>query len=341
MKEMIERLLSGATLTETEARGLFEAMLTGQMDSAQIAAVLVLIQRRGATVDEIVGAARVMREHVTRIPVATGSGRVVLDTCGTGGAPKTFNVSTVAAVCAAAAAPGRVLVAKHGNRSRTGRGSAEVLSMLGVQIDAGPEVQAACLEKSGVCFCFAIHHHPAMKHAGPTRRSLGIPTIFNLLGPLTNPAGARHQLIGVYDRSLVEPVAKALVRLGAERARVVHGAGGLDEVSIAGPTVCALVEGGAVRMEEIDPAASGVSGAPIDAIVARDLEDAAAMARSVFAGETSPAREIVLLNTGVALEVAGAARSIAEGARMAAEAIDSGAAAATLARLCDVSHGRS
>ncbi len=223
-------------LCEVDAETLFEAVLSGHLDQAQIAGVLSLLAARGPTTDEVVGAARAMRRHVTPVP-ASDPGSLV-DTCGTGGAPKTFNVSTAAAIVAAAAG---ARVAKHGNRSRTGRGSAEVLQALGVNVDAPPGTQARCLDEAGVCFCFAIHHHPAMRHAAVVRRALKFPTIFNILGPLTNPAGATRQLIGVYDEALVPLVAAALARLGSVRAMVVHSRDGLDEVSITAPTVVAEV----------------------------------------------------------------------------------------------------
>src|SRR5262245_5383945 len=207
-----------------------------------------------------------MRRHVTRVecPSPPGADTVVLDTCGTGGAQKTFNISTAASLVVAAASPHhqgkpgrRILVAKHGNRSRSGRGSAEVLQKLGVNVDAPPAIQARCLEQAGVCFCFAIHHHPAAKVAGPARRALGIPTIFNLLGPLTNPAGASHQLIGTYAPEFVDKLAHALARLGADRAMVVHGSDGMDEITTTGPTMIAHVAGTAVRTATFDPPTLG------------------------------------------------------------------------------------
>ena len=210
---LISDLLAGRVLSEHSTEQLFESLLSGQLDDQQIAAVLTFIQSRGVTVDELVGAARVMRRHVTRVPVNV-PGAVVIDTCGTGGAPKTFNISTAGAIVVAGASPHRtgsgphVVVAKHGNRSRSGRGSAEVLARLGVNVDATPAVQARCLREAGVCFCFAIHHHPATKYVAAARKSLAFPTIFNLLGPLTNPAGATRQLIGIYDRTAVEKMAR-------------------------------------------------------------------------------------------------------------------------------------
>jgi anthranilate phosphoribosyltransferase len=268
---------------------------------------------------------------------------VVIDTCGTGGAGKTFNISTAAAIVTAAGSPHhagggvRVVVAKHGNRSRSGRGSAEVLAKLGVNVDAPPAVQARCLTRAGVCFCFAIHHHPATRHATPARRSLGFPTLFNLLGPLTNPAGARRQLIGVYDAAFVERLAHTLARLGAERAMVVHGRDGMDELTTTGPSLVATVEDGRVTVGEFDPAALGVPRASAEQLTALDLDAAAATVRGVVSGARGPARDIVILNAGAALFVAGAAGTIMHGSEMAAAAIDSGRAARTLADLAGAS----
>jgi len=340
---VLSEILTGGTLDEAAAEEVFEAILSGGVDDAQIGALLALIQSRGATVDELVGAARVMRRHVTK--VAGPADAVVIDTCGTGGAPKTFNISTAAAIVTAAASPhrtgpgARVVVAKHGNRSRSGRGSAEVLSKLGVNVDAPPEAQARCLDAAGVCFCFAIHHHPATRHATPARRSLGFPTIFNLLGPLTNPAGAARQLIGVYDARFVEKLGETLARLGAERAMVVHGSDGMDELTTTGPSMVATVENGRVSVGDFDPASVGIPRAAPGDLVAADVDYAAAMIRDVLAGNAGPARDIVVLNAGAALCVAGAVGGIVDGIAIAAASIDSGAAAGVLADLIRVSGG--
>lgn len=344
---VLGRLVLGHPLNEAQADGLFENLLTGVLDEAQIGAALALLQgrtlARGASVDELVGAARAMRRHVTTVPVSPGPGEVLLDTCGTGGAAKTFNISTTTAIVAAAAEPdpatgvSRVLVAKHGNRSRTGRGSAEVFSALGVNIEAGPEVQARCLAEAGVCFSFAMRHHPAMRHAAGPRRSLGFPTIFNLLGPLTNPAGARRQLLGVFHPDLVQPLAEALARLGAERALVVHGGGGLDEASTLGPNVMGWVDGGTARMEELDPRSLGFAPPGLKALQAEDLEHGAELVRAVLAGQPGPTTDIVVLNAGLALVVAGASGSVADGIARARRAIESGRASGALDRLIAVS----
>ncbi|MBS0195914.1 MAG: anthranilate phosphoribosyltransferase [Planctomycetes bacterium] len=336
--DTLHRLVHGARLSAAEAEAMLREVLAGRWEDAQIAAALALIQMRGVTFEELTGGARAMRAHATAVPTAGLSGTVI-DTCGTGGAGKTFNVSTVAAIVAAAAAPGVVRVAKHGNRSRSGRGSAEVLSALGVNVDAGPEVQAACLREAGVCFCFAIHHHPAAKHAARARSALGFPTMFNLLGPLTNPAGAPCQLMGVFAERYVEPMARALAELGSTRAMVVHGRDGMDEISTTAPTIIAHVEGGGVRVEEFDAAGLGIARASLESLTAGDLSHAAAAARGVLGGEDGPMRTIVELNAAAALVVGGGAAGLAEGIDKARGAIDSGAAARTLALLARVSNG--
>ncbi|MHC4774469.1 MAG: anthranilate phosphoribosyltransferase [Planctomycetota bacterium] len=228
----LHHLLRGGTLDAEQSAAAFEAIMSGRAHHGEIGALLALLSARVPTADEILGAARVMRRHADPVKSRRDPARIV-DTAGTGGAPKTFNVSTAAALIAAGAGNGAIAVAKHGNRSRTGRGSAEVLRGLGVNVDADRAVQARCLDEAGICFCFAIHHHPAAKHAMPVRQALGFPTIFNLLGPLTNPAGARRQLMGVYDRRFMEPIAGALTTLGALRAMVVHSDDGLDEISVS------------------------------------------------------------------------------------------------------------
>jgi anthranilate phosphoribosyltransferase len=344
MQTHFAQLLDGKPLSESQAEEVFEHILLGQADDAQIGALLALIQHRGATVDELVGAARAMRRHSQRVPTDDlPAGARVLDTCGTGGTPKTFNISTAAAIIAAAAGQqAGVYVAKHGNRSRSGRGSAEVLAMLGVNIDAPIEVQAKCLKEVGVCFCFAIRHHPATKHAAVARKSLGFPTIFNLLGPLTNPAMAPMQLLGVFDREFVEPMAQAVLRLGAKRAMVVHGFDGIDEITTTDKTFIAHVKDGAVTMEQFDPAALGIERATLDELRARDLDHAAEMIRSILAGDGSagikPARDIALLNAAAALVVTDAAHDMAQGLEQAQAAIESGAASHTLNDLARVSN---
>lgn len=335
--DALAALVAGRTLSEQQASAVFERLLSGGMEPAQIGALLALLQIRPPTLDELVGAARVMRAHVTRITPPDGV--PVLDTCGTGGAPKTFNISTAAALVAAAAArldgTPRLAVAKHGNRSRTGRGSAELLAALGVNVDAAAAVEERCLAETGVCFCFAIHHHPAMKHAAGARRAVGFPTIFNLLGPLTNPAGAGLQLLGVYAPHLVRLVAEALQRLGTRAALVVHSEDGLDELTTTAETRIGRVGAGGVTEERFDARTVGLARANLEALRARDLEHAARIIRDVLEGQRGPARDIVVLNAAAALTLIG--EEMGAAVRLAERAIDSGAAGRTLARLGEIS----
>lgn len=336
IREQFSTLLRGESLSSDQAEAFVEDLLSGLLDESQMGAALALIQARGASVEELVGGARAMRRHATMVNTYGLSGTVI-DTCGTGGARKTFNISTLSAIVTASAAArmvkGRVRVAKHGNRGRSGRGSAELLAAIGVEISAGPAVQRRCLEELGVCFCFAVAHHPAMKNAAKTRISLGFPTIFNLLGPLTNPAGARRQVLGVYEPRWVERVGSALVALGCERAMVVHsvtGHDGIDEITTTGPTLIGHVEGGALRVEEFDPTPLGLARPELSALDAVDLPDAVRLAWSVVEGREGAALDIVLLNSAAALVVGGAARTMAEGLAMAREGVARGDAKRTL-----------
>lgn len=318
---------------------MFSVMLRGEAGEVEIAAALAAMQSRRPTVDELEGAARVMREHVERVPVDPGVLDSVIDTCGTGGAPKTFNVSTAAAIIAAASQGAKpIRVAKHGNRSRTGRGSAEVLGALGVNLDATVIQQARCLEDAGVCFCFAIRHHPAMRFVGPVRTQISAPTVFNLLGPLTNPAGASRQLIGVYDSLMVESMARVLERLGAVRAIVARGDDGLDEMTTTTTSTVWSVDRGIVTDGRVDPSAYGLARASMESLRATDLDDAAGIIRSVLAGEAGPRLDIALLNAAGALVVAEAAADLGEGVEIARDAVGSGRAVAVLDRLVRVSH---
>lgn len=329
---------------EDEAYAAMTALLQGEMANAQIGALLGLIASRGATPDELVGAARAMRERVTPVPYTPARGEALIDTCGTGGAPKTFNVSTAAAILAAAVTPpedsglARIVVAKHGNRSRTGRGSAEVLAALGVNLDASTAQQAACLNQAGICFCFAINHHPAMRHAAGPRKALGFPTIFNMLGPLTNPAGATRQLIGVAKQEYLVPIAKTLARLGTPHARIVHSRNGLDEISTTDSIDVAVIKGESVSLEVIDPAELDLEPATIEQIRVDGVEESAALVRSIFTGESGPAADTVALSCAAALMVAGAAGSMQQGLTLAREALGSGAAMSKLEELAEVSH---
>ena len=341
MQELLAQLASGHTLSRDQSSAAFRAILSDQAEPAQIGALLALIQSRGVTTEELIGAAIVMREHVTPVPIEETLRPCLIDTCGTVGAPKTFNISTAAAIIAAAAANvdgnRRLLVAKHGNRSRTGRGSAEVLAQLGINIDATPQQQARCLEQAGICFCFAIHHHPAMRHAAGPRKALGFPTIFNLLGPLTNPAGAKRQLLGVYDAQRLETVAQTLAALGTERAMVVRGDDGLDEITTTTTTTIAHVRHGEVRIESFDPRSVGIERATLADLQAGDLNEAASVIRAILSGEPSPKADIAVLNAAGALVVGGVAESMAEGVERCSEAVQSGSAARCLTELAEAS----
>ncbi len=334
--DALAALLAQRTLSADEMAAAFESMMTGQVHHAEMGALLALLATRTPTAEEILGAARVMRTHVDPVQSACDREQIV-DTAGTGGAPKTFNVSTAAAIVAAAASE-HVHIAKHGNRSRTGRGSAEVLRQLGVNVDAPRETQATCLVEARICFCFAIHHHPATKHVMPVRRALGFPTIFNLLGPLTNPAGAKRQLMGVYDRRFLRPVAEALAALGTLHAMVVHSEDGLDEISIGARTLVMYVDRGHVTEGAVSPEDAGFSQSSLQSVTARSLDHAAQMIQAVLEGrEKGPAREMTLLNAAATLMVAEQAQTLREGAEIAAKAIDSGAAVETLRTLAAIS----
>ena len=334
--DILAQLTVPRHLSAEQAEFCLEELLSGRMDAAQIGAFLALLQAKGVTTAELVGGATAMRRHVTRVPLDEKTAARAIDTCGTGGAPKLFNVSTAAALVAAGAG---AKVVKHGNRSRTGRGSAEILQSLGVNVEASPEVQARCVEQAGVCFCFAIHHHPAAKHAAGPRRSLGLPTIFNLLGPLTNPGGAKRQLLGVAKRQHVEAVAHALAKLGCERAMVVHSLDGFDELSTTSSNTIAHVRGGTVSLETLDAGSLGLAAAKASQLQAETLEEATRVIRGVLDGERGPKLDIVLLNAAAALVVAGVAGSMSDGLTKARASVESGAAKRGLETLVAVSKG--
>jgi anthranilate phosphoribosyltransferase len=330
MKKVLETLLSGVSLGEDEAAEAMGVIMDGGATPAQVGAFLTALRLRGETVAEIAGFARAMRAR--SLPVPTTRHATLVDTCGTGGdAIKTFNISTAAAFVVAGAGAG---VAKHGNRSVTSKcGSADVLEALGARLDLSPEAVGAGIDAVGVGFLFARSHHPAMKYAAPVRAELGFRTVFNLLGPLTNPAGARRQVIGVYDPALCEPVADVLARLGAEHVLVVHGAGGLDEVSTWGETVVAERRGSLGEVYRLTPAKLGLPEASPEAVAAGETpEENATLLRAVLDGsDRGPRRDILLANAAAALYVAHLADDPARnGVARAAEIIDSGAAVAKL-----------
>jgi anthranilate phosphoribosyltransferase len=332
---LLEKLHRREDLSPDEAAASMAEIMDGRAQPAQIAALLVALSMKGERPAEIVGFARTMRDRAVKLSRRFDD---VVDTCGTGGdRAQTFNVSTVAALVVAARG---LRVAKHGNRSVSSRcGSADVFEQLGVRIDAPPEVVERALDRAGIAFFFAPTFHPSMRHAAPTRRELGIRTAFNLLGPLTNPAGARRQIVGVPRSELTELVARALGMLGSERAWVVHGADGLDEISTTGYTKVSEAHGGIVRTFYLHPSDVGLPKATREALRGGDPTTNAAIARAVLAGETGPPRDIVLFNAAAALFVAGRAAGLRDGMAQAAEAIDTGAAARSLERLVGESRG--
>ncbi len=325
------------SLTREEARIVMTEVLSGSATDAQIAALLVALHMKGESVEEIVGFAEAIRAAATPLPVheplpvdVSNTGRdALVDTCGTGGdASGTFNISTATAFVVAGAG---VRVAKHGNRSLTSKcGSADVMEALGVKISLPTALLASCLQEVGMAFLFAPSMHSAMKYVQPARRELRLRTVFNLLGPLTNPAGASAQVVGVYSLDLVEKLAEALSMLGLHRGLVVHGLDGLDEITITGPSRVAEVRAGNIRTYEIVPEEFGLKRAPLEEISGGDAETNATIIREILGGKKSPRRDVVLLNTAAALVAAGRADHLADAVPMAARSIDSGAAAAKL-----------
>lgn len=321
----IDRLASGNDLTVAEAESVLEQIMSGNTDEVQTAGFLVALRTKGETVAEIVGLARTMRRFSVKVEVP---GVELVDTCGTGGDKShSFNISTTAAFVVAGAEAG---VAKHGNRSATSQcGSADVLEALGANLDVSPEDVARCIREAGIGFMFAPLHHQAMKHVVPVRQALGVRTIFNLLGPLTNPAGAEFQLIGVSDRNYVKVIARALKALGCRHGLVVHGQDGLDEITVCGPTEIAEVtsENDDVKVFTIEPGDFGLEEASsAELLRGGDARENAEILKSILSGETGVRRDVVLLNAGAALYVAGVASDIRQGVEMAAKSIDSGAA---------------
>lgn len=335
----LKTLIRGKSLSFDDSQRAFEQIMSGMAHPAEMGALLALLGRRIPTVDELAGAATVMRARALHLESSIDPSEI-LDTAGTGGAPKSFNVSTLAAITAASQG---AFVAKHGNRSRTGRGSSEVLEALGVKVDASLAAQRRCLEHAHVAFCHAPAHHPAARHAIDVRKTLGFPTIFNLLGPLTNPARARRQAIGVYDRAFVGLVANVLAQLGAVRAVVYHSMDGLDEFSTGAATLVAQVQrdasGATVRIHDVTPEALGVDRGDPFSIAPLDLGGAATLFRSVLENRApSTARDMVLINSAAALLAAGRVTELCEGVEMARVALTSGAALATLERLKQMSN---
>jgi anthranilate phosphoribosyltransferase len=328
----IARAVVREPLSRDAARAAMEQILAGEATAAQIAALAVALRMKGETPDEIAGMASAMRG---RVPPIRTRRSPLLDTCGTGGdSSGTFNISTTVALVTAACG---VAVAKHGNRAVSSRtGSADVLEALGVRIDLTPESAARSLDEVGITFLFAPNYHASLRHAAGPRREIGVRTVFNLLGPLTNPAGATRQLLGVYADALVRPVADVLLQLGSERAWVVHGRDGLDELTVFAKTHVAELANGVIREFDVDPAAYGLHHTDRSGVTGGDAAENAARTRAVLAGEKGAARSIVVLNAAAALLVGGVCENIEAGIARAEDTIDRGLAAAKLAELAAV-----
>ena len=329
IQQALARLLDGHDLSREEARGVMDSIMSGEATSAQIAGFLIALRAKGETADEIAGCAEAMREHALAVRPQRDD---LVDTAGTGGdGARTINISTAAALVAAAAGAG---VAKHGNRAvSSASGSADVLEALGFNLQLPPERIARSIDELGFGFLFAPTHHPAMRHAAPVRRELATRTVFNVLGPLTNPAGARAQVVGVYSPELVPTIADVLVRLGATRAFVVHGAGGIDELSPAGPNVVCEVVDGDVGTRIIDALELGLEPCDPAELRGGSPEENAAAIHGVFAGEKGGRRNAILLNAAGAIAAGGHAEDLREGLELARNAVDSGAAATRLQQL--------
>lgn len=322
MRQTINRLVAGESLGEIEAEAIMGVIMSGEATPAQIGALLAALRFKGETVEEITGFARAMRAMAQ--PVAT-SRSALIDTCGTGGdGSRTFNISTIAALVLAGAG---ITVAKHGNRSVSSRcGSADVLEALGVKVDLPPVAASRCLDQVGIGFLFAPAFHQAMRHAAGPRKEIGIRTVFNLLGPLTNPAAPPYQVVGVYDANLTEIVAAVLGRLGCQRAFVVHGGDGLDEVTTTGKTKITSLDGDRIATFYLEPEQVGMRRARPEDLAGGNAQENAGIARRVLSGERGPQRDVVLLNAALGLVAAGAAADLAAGLAAAARSIDSGAA---------------
>ncbi|HKN76668.1 MAG TPA: anthranilate phosphoribosyltransferase [Candidatus Acidoferrum sp.] len=334
-KSLIDGAVAGRIFSRGDAETVMEELLTGRVETPDIVRLLRAMNTRPVRVEELAGFASVMRRHAARVfPEGEPQPRHLVDTCGTGGKGfATFNISTAAAIVASAAG---AQVAKHGNRaSYSGSGSADVIEALGVNIDLPVEHFGRAIREIGIGFFFARAAHAAARHAAPARKEIGVRTVFNLLGPLTNPAGARSQVVGVPSPDLIDLVAATLAVLGVEHAFVVHGAGGLDEISLAGETLVAEIKGGRVRRFTVAPEDFGVSRAPIDAVRGGTAAENAATIRDILAGKDGPRRDIVLVNAAAALVAAGVAPNFSDGAQLAKAALASGAARDKLAALVD------
>jgi anthranilate phosphoribosyltransferase len=332
-KALIAKAATGASLTREEAAQGFDCMMSGEATPSQMGGLLMALRVRGETVDEITGAVTVMREKMLRVSAPPDA----IDVVGTGGdASGSFNISTCAAFIVAGAG---VPVAKHGNRALSSRsGAADVLGALGVAIELAPEAVARCIRDAGIGFMFAPGHHPAMKNVGPTRVELGTRTIFNLLGPLSNPAGVRRQMVGVFSRQWIEPLAQVLRNLGSEQAWVVHGSDGLDEITTSGPTHVAALEHGTVHTFTITPEDVGFQRVKPEALRGGDAKDNARALLDVLKGQKGPYRDVAILNAAAGLIVAARAKDLKQAVALATKAVDSGEAEGRLDRLIAISN---
>lgn len=334
MQSAIRSVTERRDLNKADMHDVMRLIMTGEATPAQIGGFLIGLRMKGETVDEIAAAAQVMRELATPVPVA---GEYLVDTCGTGGdGASTFNISTASAIVSAAAG---ARVAKHGNRSVSSScGSADVLEAAGVNLDLSAEQVAQCVEKIGVGFLFAPKHHGAMKHAIGPRKEMGVRTLFNLLGPLTNPAAAPNQVLGVFDACWLTPLAQVLAKLGSRHVMVVHADDGLDEISIGAPTRVAELKNGEINCYSLSPEQFGLQAGRVEALAVTDAAASLAMIRQVFGDSPGPARDIVLLNAGAAIYVSGVADSLAAGVEAARQTLTSGAAREKFQQLIDMSN---
>jgi len=333
LKSIIGKVATGASLSREEAASAFDSMMSGEATPSQMGGLLMALRVRGETVDEITGAVSAMRAKMLRVDAPSDA----IDIVGTGGdGSGSVNVSTCAAFIVSGAG---IPVAKHGNRALSSRsGAADVLTALGVKIDLKPDHVGRCVKQAGIGFMFAPAHHPSMKNVGPTRVELATRTIFNLLGPLTNPAGVRRQMVGVFSRQWVQPLAQVLKNLGSDAAWVVHGSDGLDEITLTGPTFVTALENGQVRSFEISPDDAGLPHAHGESLRGGDADANAVALRSVLDGKPSPFRDVALFNAAAALLVAGKVKNLKEGVALGAQSLDSGAAATRLKQLIAVSN---
>jgi anthranilate phosphoribosyltransferase len=333
LKSIIAKVATGATLSREEAATAFDRMMSGEATPSQLGGLLMALRVRGETIDEITGAVSAMRAKMLKVKAPPNA----IDVVGTGGdGSGSVNVSTCAALIVAGAG---VPVAKHGNRALSSRsGAADVLAALGVKIDLSPEQVSRCVNEAGIGFMFAPAHHPAMKNVNPTRVELATRTIFNLLGPLSNPAGVTRQMVGVFSRQWVQPLAQVLKNLGSEAVWVVHGSDGLDEITLTGPTFVAALEDGAIRPFEISPEDVGLKRVAGESLKGGDAAANALALRNVLTGRPSAYRDVALLNAAAALVVAGRAKDLKEGLTLGIQSIDGGAAAERLKRLVEVSN---